>query len=148
MDNLELIELIKSEFKKDIEQVFIRGNNRAQLQVKRDRALEIAEWLYREQGFRYIISSASDLGDKFEIVYHFSYDKTGLILNLQVFLPYEKPEIESLAPLIVAADWIEREMHELFGIRFLHHPNLVPFLSDGNWEADEFPYARKTPKNE
>jgi len=148
MDNSELIEQIKSGFSAEIEQVLIRRTNRIQIQVRPGKITELAEWLYRELGFRFIIASASDLGDKFEIVYHFSYDKTGLVLNLRVLLPHEKPEIKSLAPLIVAADWIEREMHELFGIRFLNHPHLTPLFSDGNWGADTFPYAKKTSKNE
>ena len=144
MDNPELIQQLKSEFKTGIEQAHIRKENRVQVQVKPEILPEVASWLFLDEGFRFIIASASDLGGKFEIVYHFSYDKTGLVLNVVVFLPHEKPEIKSLAPMITAANWIEREIHELFGIRFLGHPNLAPLFSDGNWEADAFPYAKKT----
>jgi NADH-quinone oxidoreductase subunit C len=143
MDNQELIELLKFKFKNDIQNVYIRYKNRVVMQVKREVLKKVATYLYNEQGLRFIIATAMDNGDKFEIVYHFSKDDTGLMLNLQVFLSKEKPEIESLVPLFVAADWIEREMHELFGIRFLNHPNLVPLISDGNWKTDSFPYAKK-----
>ena len=146
MDNQELIELLKFKFKNDIQNVYIRYKNRVMMQVKREALKKAATYLYKEQGLRFIIATAMDSGDKFEIVYHFSKDDTGLMLNLQVFLSKEKPEIESLVPLFVAADWIEREMHELFGIRFLNHPNLVPLISDGNWQKETFPYAKKTVK--
>jgi NADH-quinone oxidoreductase subunit C len=146
MDNQELIELLKFKFKTDIQNVYIRYKNRVMMQVKHEVLKKVATYLYKDQGLRFIIASAMDNGDKFEIVYHFSKDDTGLMLNLQVFLPKEKPVIESLVPLFVAADWIEREMHELFGIRFLNHPNLVPLISDGNWEDKAFPYAKKTVK--
>jgi len=146
MDNQELIELLKFKFKNDIQNVYIRYKNRVMMQVKREVLKKAATYLYKEQGLRFIIATAMDNGDKFEIIYHFSKDDTGLMLNLQVFLSKEKPEIESLVPLFVAADWIEREMHELFGIRFLNHPNLVPLISDGNWEDKAFPYAKKTVK--
>lgn len=146
MDNQELIELLKFKFKTDIQNVYIRFKNRVTLMVKREVMKKIATYLYKEQGLRFIIASAMDNGDRFEIVYHFSKDDTGLMLNLQVFLSKEKPEIESLVPLFVAADWIEREMHELFGINFLNHPNLVPLISDGNWKDKAFPYAKKTLK--
>jgi NADH:ubiquinone oxidoreductase subunit C len=59
-----------------------------------------------------------------------------------VSLDRKKPEIESLANLINAANWIEREIHELFGIKFINHPNLTKLISDGNWKEDDFPYAK------
>ncbi|MBE0661274.1 MAG: NADH-quinone oxidoreductase subunit C [Bacteroidales bacterium] len=146
MDNQELIELLKFKFKNDIQQVYIRFKNRVTLQVKKEGLPKLATYLFKEHRARFIIASAMDNSDKFEIVYHFSKDDSGLMLNLKVFLPKEKPEIESLVPLFVAADWIEREMHELFGIKFLNHPNLVPLISNGNWEDKAFPYAKKTVK--
>ncbi|MDP2423258.1 MAG: NADH-quinone oxidoreductase subunit C [Bacteroidales bacterium] len=142
MENEELIELLQFKFKINIEKVFIQYKNRVLMQIRQEKLMKIATYLYKDQGLRFIIASAMASDDKFEIIYHFSNDKTGLIVNLQVFLPREKPEIESLVPLFVAADWIEREMHELFGIRFLNHPNLVPLLSQGNWEPNAFPYAK------
>lgn len=146
MDNEDLIAKIKTEFKTGIGQVTIRKKTRVQVEVKPEKLPELANWLFREEGLRFIIASASDVRDRFEIVYHFSQDETGLVLDLQVFLPRENPQIKSLAPQIDAANWIEREIHELFGIRFLNHPHLEPLFSDGNWEPGTFPYV-KTPLN-
>ncbi len=146
MDNQELIELLKFKFRTDIQNVYIRFRNRVTMQVKREILTNLATYLFKTHGIRFIIASAMDSGDKFEIFYHFSYDSTGLMLNLQVDLPKEKPEIESLVPLFIAADWIEREIHELFGIRFLNHPNLIPLISQGNWDEKSYPYAKKTVK--
>jgi NADH-quinone oxidoreductase subunit C len=42
----------------------------------------------------------------------------------------------------VAANWFEREMHEIIGIHFLHHPNLEKLISDGNWAEGVYPYRR------
>ena len=142
MYNEDLIAKIKTEFKTGIGQVVVRKNTRAQIEVKPEALPGLAEWLFREEGLRFIIASASDLGDQFEIIYHFSHDPSGLVLNLQVFLPHDKPKIKSLAPLIDAANWIEREMHELFGIVFLNHPHLEPLFSDGNWEPGTYPYVK------
>ena len=73
-------------------------------------------------------------------------DKSGLILNLHVILDSKKPEVESLSNMFEATNWIEREMHELFGIDFLNHPNLDQLLSEGNWAKGVYPY-RKTFKS-
>ena len=83
----------------------------------------------------------------YEVIYHFSDDKNGYVVNLLAELEESKPEIESLANLIDAANWIEREIHELFGIKFINHPNLTKLISDGLWKDNEFPYARKKGDN-
>jgi NADH:ubiquinone oxidoreductase subunit C len=79
----------------------------------------------------------------FEIFYHFSFDAEGLILSLHVILDKKNPRIESLSNMFSASNWIEREMHELFGIDFLHHPNQEKLLSEGNWAEGVYPYRKE-----
>jgi NADH-quinone oxidoreductase subunit C len=100
---------------------------------------DIAEYLYRTEGYRFIIASALHTRRGFEIYYHFSMDTTGLILNIHVILDSIKPEIESLSNLFNASNWIEREMHELFGINFLNHPDQDKLISEGNWAEGIYP---------
>jgi NADH-quinone oxidoreductase subunit C len=70
-------------------------------------------------------------------------DKTGLVLNIHVVLDNENPQIESLSNMFNASNWIEREMHELFGINFLNHPNQEKLISEGNWAEGVYPYRKK-----
>jgi NADH:ubiquinone oxidoreductase subunit C len=111
--------------------------------VRPDSILKIAEYLYKSAGFRFIIASALHTKKGFEILYHFSMDTTGLVLNIHVVLDKEKPQIESLSNMFNASNWIEREMHELFGINFLNHPNLEKLISDGNWAEGVYPYRKE-----
>jgi Ni,Fe-hydrogenase III component G len=60
-----------------------------------------------------------------------------------VILPVKKPEIESLTCLLSGANWIEREMHELYGIVFLNHPEPEKLISEGNWAEGVYPYRRE-----
>jgi NADH-quinone oxidoreductase subunit C len=96
---------------------------------------------------RFIIASALHTKRGFEVYYHFSLDSTGLVLNLHVILDGEKPEVESLSNMFEASNWIEREMHELFGIVFLNHPTPELLLSDGNWAKGEYPYRKSFKSN-
>jgi len=41
-----------------------------------------------------------------------------------------------------ASNWIEREMHELFGIDFINHPNQEKLISEGNWAEGVYPYRK------
>jgi NADH-quinone oxidoreductase subunit C len=134
------IENIKEKFGEGIYQVSVRNARRVTLTVDRERIIEIADYLFRECGWRFIIASAMDSREGFEILYHFSNDQSGMILNLRVILDKKKPEIESLTCLFEASSWIEREMHEILGIQFLHHPNLEKLISEGNWAEGVYPY--------
>lgn len=69
---------------------------------------------------------------RFEVVYHFK--SLSLTHRLRVKIPLDEgaaedaPAVESIMPLWVAADWYERECHEMYGIVFNGHPKLEPLL--------------------
>jgi NADH:ubiquinone oxidoreductase subunit C len=134
-------------FSKEILETVIKNERRATLTIDPSALPSMAEHLYKELGFRFIIASAVHTKRGFEIYYHFSLDKTGLILNLHVVLDSQKPEIESLSNMFEATNWIEREMHELFGIVFNNHPTPELLLSEGNWALGEFPYRKSFKSN-
>jgi len=75
-----------------------------------------------------------DRGDGFEVIYClFSFDKKHK-LTLKAPLPKENPEIESVTPIWKAANWHEREIAELFGIKFLNHPDPRGILLPEDWD--------------
>jgi Ni,Fe-hydrogenase III component G len=142
MEKDTIIEKLKEEFKSGILEVSVKNQKRATVTIKPNSLLNMAVYLYRDAGFRFIIASALHTRKGFEIHYHFSKDSTGLILNLHVILDRDKPEIESLSNMFNASNWIEREMHELFGINFLNHPNQDKLISEGNWAEGVYPYRK------
>ena len=141
-----VIDELKGTFPQEILHSVIKNDRRATITIDPVALSRMAEHLFKTLGFRFIIASALHTKRGFEIYYHFSLDKTGLILNLHVILNSEKPEVDSLSNMFEATNWIEREMHELFGINFLNHPNLDQLLSEGNWAKGVYPY-RKTFKS-
>jgi len=142
-----VIDKLKETFSKEILDLEVRNDRRFTLTIDPAALLPVSEHLFRNLGYRFIIASALHTKQGFEIYYHFSNDSTGLILNLHVILEQVKPEIESLSNMFEASNWIEREMHELFGIDFLNHPNLEQLLSEGNWATGEYPYRKKFKSN-
>ncbi len=138
----EILEL-KNSFEKNIIKVEIKSRVRATVTIQPERLVKIADFLYNRLRFRFIIASAFETSQGIEILYHFSNDASGLVLNIHVVLSGKKPEVESLTGIFEAANWIEREMHELFGINFLNHPNLEKLISDGNWAEGVYPYRKK-----
>lgn len=79
--------------------------------------------------------TAVDRKDKIELVYIFYSFKTRQQIILKVFLSPDKPEIESLTKFYKSADWFEREVYDLFGVKFLNHPNLRRILNPDDWSG-------------
>ncbi len=53
--------------------------------------------------------------------YHFYFDQINL--TAAITLPDEKRTVKSITPILLSADWHEREMQELFNIKLQGHPN-------------------------
>jgi NADH-quinone oxidoreductase subunit C/D len=71
----------------------------------------------------------------FTLVYHlFSYGRNSFI-RLKVALEGEYPTAPSITPLWANANWYEREVFDLFGIRFEGHPHLTRILMPRSWEG-------------
>jgi Ni,Fe-hydrogenase III component G len=143
MEKEIIIKTLKENFGSDIKNISERNSRRISVTIDPVSILRISKWLYSDACLRFIIASAVHTKRGFEIHYHFSLDQSGLILNLHVILDREKPEIESLSNMFNASNWIEREMHELFGINFLNHPNQDKLISEGNWAEGVYPYRKE-----
>lgn len=143
MNTDEILKNIKDKFSSDIIDVFKKSETRATITIKPESLLQIAEYAYKDLECRFIIATANHTKKGFEILYHFSKDQIGMIANLNVILPVNKPEIESLSNMFSASNWIEREMHELYGIVFKNHPEPEKLISEGNWAEGVYPYRRE-----
>jgi NADH-quinone oxidoreductase subunit C len=63
-----------------------------------------------------------------EVVYDYFHPAKALRVVVRTRIPRDKPEIATIQKVFPGANWHERETHDFFGIRFLGHPNLTPFL--------------------
>ena len=143
METELIIEKFKEEFNSEILETAVKNQKRMVITINSEAIVEVAGYLYKTAGFRFIIASAIHTKRGFEIHYHFSQDASGLVLNIHVILDKDNPQIESLSNMFSASNWIEREMHELFGIDFLNHPNQEKLISEGNWAEGVYPMRKE-----
>ena len=86
---------------------------------------------------------------RFVVAYHFFSLKHKHRLRLVVPVEEAKPELDSLTSLWPGADWLEREVWDMFGIRFLGHPNLKRILMYEEFEGHplrkDYPVNKRQP---
>jgi NADH-quinone oxidoreductase subunit C len=85
---------------------------------------------------------------RFAVVYHFF--SLPLKHRLRIVVPVEETEeVDSLTPLWGVADWLEREVWDMFGIRFRGHPNLNRILMYAEFEGHplrkDYPVKKRQP---
>lgn len=125
----------------NFELAYIEGKDPAIL-VKEENLVELAHHLRDEEGYNYCSSiTGVDYPDRFEVVYHlYSMEKEGPPIILKVHAARADPQVPSVVSLWPGADWQEREVWDLMGIRFSGHPNLKRVLM---WEGFEGHPLRK-----
>src|SRR6266478_1362134 len=100
--------------------------------------LPIAMFLKSDSGFDMLTDlTAVDYpkrDKRFEIIYElYSFSKNE---RLRLKVPAGDGEmVESMVSVWSVADWLEREVFDMFGIRFAHHPNLKRILLPDEWEG-------------
>jgi len=72
---------------------------------------------------------------RFEVVYHLLSLESGQRLRLKVRVAGDPPSLDSVVPVWPAANAYEREVYDLFGIRFEGHPDLRRILMPEDWEG-------------
>jgi len=137
---MSIADEIKEKLAKKIINWHEHSAKRIYFSIKPQDIKEVAGFLFKDLGLRFAIASGQDTPQGIEILYHFSFDKTGQMFSARVLIEdKKKPEIHSIAPLFKAAEWIEREMWELLGINFIGHPNLKRLLLSEEWPEGKYP---------
>ena len=72
---------------------------------------------------------------RFQLIYHILSHSLKARVRLAVPVESIEPEIDSITPIWPSADFYEREVFDLFGIRFAGHPNLRRIMMPDEWEG-------------
>ncbi len=117
--------------------------------VRPERGREVLEWLKDAPGHRYDLLldvTAVDFGGgrPLQLVYQLWSIEERRALRVKLELPLAALEADSVAGLWAAADWLEREVYDMFGIRFRGHPDLRRILMPENY-AEGHPLRKDFP---
>jgi Ni,Fe-hydrogenase III component G len=123
------------------------SDRRVFLLCESENSLAVNKFLFQDLALRFIIATGIDSDDCFEVLYHYSNDETGCIVTVKAFIrDRENPSIESITPILPAAEWIEREMRDILGIDFINHPNLKRLILSDDWPEGVYPLRKEVKK--
>lgn len=72
---------------------------------------------------------------RFHLVYQFNSISQHIRLTVRVPLDGDQPSIQTMMPVFPNANWLERELWDMFGIHFEGHPDLRRILMPFDWEG-------------
>ena len=131
---------LKKLLKKDFLDEYSDKYNRYYFRSKSSRIKEIVQFLIEETNGRLVAISANDEGIQgFDLVYHFDFthQEKALLLSVKVRLPRKKPVIQSITDVAWSANWAERELMDLMGIKFEGHPDPRKLFLPYAWPSEE-----------
>ena len=117
--------------------------------VPREHLRRAAEFLATEPSLRFSFLSDVTVVDlfplepRFEVNYQLLSIDRRERLRLRVKLGGNNPIVASVTAVWPTANWLEREVFDLFGIQFEGHPNLTRILMPDDWEG--FPLRKDYP---
>lgn len=116
-----------------------RGTQFLEVTIKPNQLMEFANKLRNEaeMQFNFMFSlTCVDFADHFMMVYHFRSIELKHELVLKVKIEdKEKPAVETLCHIWRTAEYLEREVYDLFGVEFANHPDLRRILLDDDWKG-------------
>ena len=135
MDNLlKLEKLINSELASKVKNSFIK-NNELMIEINENDLIEVIQFLKSNEKckFRQLIDIAGvdypDEEKRFKLVYLFLSHELNIRIKLSInFQP--KQVIASITKIFPSANWMEREVFDMYGIKFKNHPDLRRILTD------------------
>jgi len=112
--------------------------------------LKVLQFLFddEELKFRFLTDLAAVhypayKGKELAVVYHLHNLIDNCRIRFKVFTDISKPDVFSAVNIFLAANWLEREAYDFYGVNFVGHPNLIRIQNVD--EMDYFPQRKEFP---
>ncbi len=154
---MNLAEKVKSKFPNLVQEALVSHGDQIVV-IRKDAIKSLVSSLKTDPDFQFNLLTDLTAVDYLhweekEIRFEVIYNLFSLIKNHRLFIkarvPETDPTIDSVASLWPAANWYEREIWDMFGIRFKGHPDLKRILMyegfDGHPLRKDYPYNKRQP---
>ena len=143
-----MIEQLQEQFGNKIGEVWVKSPRRVFVAIASEHVPEVLGYMCRELKGRFSTATALDNRASIEILYHVACDKLSQVITLRTFIAKPECVMPTSALLVPATEWVEREIHEMFGVNFIGHPQLATLLLPDDWPQGVFPLRKKSFESE
>ncbi|NJD21950.1 MAG: NADH-quinone oxidoreductase subunit C [Melioribacter sp.] len=124
-----IIEKVKEKFSESVEEISDFRDDLS-ITIKKDQIVNLGRFLKENSDLQFIMCKDVTAIDwatrkkRFTTVYHIYSFKLNYTLRLKSNIDDDPPTIETVSPIWPSANWYERETWDMYGIKFINHPDL------------------------
>jgi NADH-quinone oxidoreductase subunit C len=122
-------------------------------EAPKDQNLKVLQFLYDETDLNFqfmtdltAVNYPDKAGRELAVVYHLHNLRDNVRIRFTVYSDINSPDVFTASKLFSAANWMERETYDFFGVNFVGHDNLKRILNVD--EMDYFPLRKEYPLEE
>lgn len=142
----QIIDALSEKFSDKVYDVY-QSSGDTFVRIEAGSIVEICMYLKNEHGFIYLSdvfgSDRFTSEDRFEVIYNMVSLKDQIRLFVKTWLEESNPVIDSVTSVWDSANWYEREVYDMFGIRFNNHPDMRRIYMPEDYEY--FPLRKEFP---
>jgi Ni,Fe-hydrogenase III component G len=139
----DILKKLDDRFKGRISNVLKHSDKRAYVDIDPKDVVEFTKYIFKDMALRFNIATAVDTFEGIEMIYHFALDASGAVLSVRALIKDKNdPHIDTITTVTRSAWWIEREIHELFGVHFNNNTDLRPLLLPDDWPQGVYPLRK------
>ena len=119
-------------------------------EAPKEQNLKILQFLYEDEelNFKFLtdlcaVNYPEKTNKELAVVYHLHNLQDNIRIRFKVFTAVSEPDVFTASKLFSAANWMERETFDFYGVNFIGHPNLKRILNVD--EMDYFPMRKEYP---
>lgn len=146
----ERLNQLRGKFGAVIERADLPSDGRLFVHITPAAVRDFCAHLFRELDARYVISLGADdrpFSGTFLVAHHFAFDGDHVLVSVLASLPGDAPRVDSITPLVPAANWAEREMRDLVGIEPVGHTYPKRLVLPDGWPEGNHPLRKDVPWN-
>ena len=139
------LEQLKARFGAVIHRADLPSDTRLFVFIEPGAVKNVCQYMFRDLDARYVISIGADdrpYSGKFLVAHDFAFDQDHLLCSVLTYLPADNPTLDSISGVVPAANWAEREMHDLVGIEPVGHRYLKRLVLPDGWPEDLHPLRK------
>lgn len=129
-----------NDLKKRFEGQVSESANRVSVTLASKHILEVCQALKKEHKFEMLVSQTAvdywpQTEPRFHLVYQFYSLSQKIRLEVRARLDGNEPSLDSVQGIYPNANWFERELWDLFGIKFEGHPDMRRLIMPHDWQG-------------